>query len=143
MGALAARIATWFGRGRASRRDPLGPRGERLAMKHLRAKGYRRLGANVRTGAGEIDLIALAPDRRTIVFVEVKAKRVSDSSEHRAPPPEASVHAKKRAKLRLLAGQIAREKGWADRPLRIDVVAVEAAEHGAPSIRHYENAVTG
>jgi len=126
---------------RATARDPLGPAGERAAMRHLRSKGYRQLGANVRTHAGEIDLIALAPDRRTIVFVEVKARRVSDGRS--SPPPEASVHAAKRRKLRLLVGQIARAKGWTDRPLRIDVVAVEAPPRGRPLVRHYENAVGG
>jgi putative endonuclease len=143
MPGVAAKVASWLGRGNASRRDPLGPRGERIAMKHLRAKGYRRLGANVRTGSGEIDLIALAPDKRTIVFVEVKAKRVSDDGARVSPPPEASVHARKRAKLLLVAKQVARAKGWTDRPLRIDVVAVEAPDRGAPTVRHYENAVTG
>lgn len=126
----------------AGRRDPLGPAGERAAMRHLRAKGYRKLGANVRTGAGEIDLIVLAPDKRTIVFVEVKAKRVADGSSA-AVRPEASVHARKRAKLRLLAQQVARARGWQDRPLRIDVVAVEQPSRGRPVIRHHENAVGG
>lgn len=111
-------------------------------MKHLRSKGYRRLGTNVRVDAGEIDLIALAPDRRTIVFVEVKSKRVPRDGARASPPPEASVHARKRAKLLLVAKQVARAKGWTDRPLRIDVVAVDAPERGAPLIRHYENAVT-
>lgn len=140
---MARLIGRCFGRKIPSRRDPLGPMGERAAMRHLRAKGYRKLGANVRTGVGEIDLIALAPDRRTIVFVEVKAKRVASDFERGAPPPEASVHAKKRGKLRLLANQVARERGWTDRPLRIDVVAVDAHEGGRKTIRHYENAVGG
>lgn len=142
MSGVAALVASWFGRGKASRRDPLGPRGERIAMRHLRAKGYRRLGANVRTAGGEVDLIALAPDKRTIVFVEVKAKRVASEGARMSPPPEASVHARKRGKLLLVAKQVARARGWTDRPLRIDVVAVEAPDRGAPTVRHYENAVT-
>ncbi len=139
MGRLAGLLARLRGAPR-SRRDPLGPAGEREAMKHLRAKGYRKLGANVRTSAGEIDLIALAPDGRTIVFVEVKAKRIR---EREAPPPEASVHFKKREKLRLLARQVARAKRWEDRPLRIDVVAVDMPEEGRAIVRHFENAVGG
>lgn len=137
---LVADLLTRFRGGPATHRDPLGPEGERAAMKHLRSKGYRKLGANVRTNAGEIDLIALAPDKRTIVFVEVKAKRVSARE---APPPEASVHSKKREKLRLLARQIAHSKGWEDRPLRIDVVAVDMPADGRAIVRHYENAVGG
>jgi putative endonuclease len=139
MGRVAGLLARLRGEA-PSRRDPLGPAGERAAMKHLRAKGYKRIAANVRTGAGEIDLIALAPDKRTIVFVEVKAKRVR---EREAPPPEASVHSKKRAKLRLLARQVAKAKGWDDRPLRIDVVAVDMPTNGRVVVRHFENAVGG
>jgi len=128
--------------GRTGGRDPLGPRGERIAMKHLRAKGHRKVGANVRLPAGEIDLLTIAPDGRTVVVVEVKAKRIA-GDERGAPPPEASVHERKRAKLRLLAQQAARARGWTDRPLRIDVVAVDVPERGRPAVRHYENAVRG
>lgn len=137
---FVAGLLTRFRGDPETKRDPLGPAGERAAMRYLRAKGHKKLGANVRTGAGEIDLITLAPDKRTIVFVEVKAKRVR---EREAPPPEASVHAKKREKLRLLARQIARAKGWEDRPLRIDVVAVDMPADGRAIVRHYENAVAG
>ncbi|MGP1309018.1 MAG: YraN family protein [Phycisphaerales bacterium] len=136
------RLARLLGGTRPTRRDPLGPAGERAALRHLKRSGYRRLGANVRTHAGEIDLIMLAPDKRTIVFVEVKARRSAGDGGTR-PPPEASVHAGKRAKLRLLANQIARDRGWQDRPLRIDVVAVEWVGDAPPAIRHHENAVAG
>ncbi|MBX3353132.1 MAG: YraN family protein [Phycisphaeraceae bacterium] len=124
-------------------RDPLGPRGERLAKRFLRDAGYKALDANVRTSAGEIDLIVEAPDRRTVVFVEVKTRRVGAVRPGGSPPPEASVHARKRAKLVLLAKQISRARGWTDRPLRIDVVAIEAPEVGEPTIRHFVNAVSG
>jgi putative endonuclease len=139
MGRVAELISRLGGRS-TTRRDPLGPAGERAAMKHLRAKGYKKIAANVRTNAGEVDLIALAPDKRTIVFVEVKAKRVRARE---APPPEASVHFKKREKLRLLARQVAKAKGWDDRPLRIDVVAVDMPTSGRAVVRHFENAVGG
>jgi putative endonuclease len=48
-----------------------GREGESRAAAALEAKGMRILTRNFRSGAGEIDLIAL--DGETLVFVEVKA----------------------------------------------------------------------
>jgi putative endonuclease len=47
-------------------------RGERLALRHYRLRGYRLLGANVRAGGYELDLV-LRRGRRLLV-VEVKEK---------------------------------------------------------------------
>lgn len=58
----------------ADRRRALGSRGEQLAAEHLRRRGCVELARNVRTRSGEIDLIVL--DRRVLVFVEVKTRRV-------------------------------------------------------------------
>jgi putative endonuclease len=47
--------------------------GERRALVHYLLRGYRPLGANVRAGGYELDLIVRRG--RRIVFVEVKEKR--------------------------------------------------------------------
>ena len=47
-------------------------RGERLAARHYRLRGYRILGANVRAGGHELDLVARRG--RRLVFVEVKER---------------------------------------------------------------------
>ena len=47
-------------------------RGERVAARHYRLRGYRILGANVRAGGNEVDLIARRG--RRLVFVEVKER---------------------------------------------------------------------
>lgn len=47
-------------------------RGERLAARHYRLRGYRILGTNVRTGGYEVDLIVRRG--RRLVFVEVKER---------------------------------------------------------------------
>ncbi|CAE7865001.1 unnamed protein product [Symbiodinium necroappetens] len=78
----------------------LGARGERVAAGHLRSRGYRVILKNVRTKTGELDLVALAPDRETVVVVEVKAKLVRPGSD--APPPEASVTAHKKRDGRIV-----------------------------------------
>lgn len=118
----------------------LGVAGERLAARRLRKKGYRVLARNVRATGGELDLVTLAPDRNTLVFVEVKTRRIVDRRP--SPPPEASITAKKRATLIALARRVSRAQGWDGRPVRIDVVAIDWPEHGEPDVRHYENAVT-
>ena len=43
-------------------------RGERLAARHYRLRGYRILGTNVRAGGYEVDLIARRG--RKLVFVD-------------------------------------------------------------------------
>ena len=121
----------------------LGRAGERAAARLLRRAGYRLLGRNVRVRIGEADLVCLAPDRRTIVVVEVKTRRAAPD----APgaiwlPPEANVHRRKRAKLIAVVRYLARANGWTARPLRIDVVGVEWPQRGRPVLRHHVGAVT-
>ncbi len=126
-------------------RDPLGPSGERAAARLMRRSGYRILARNVKVKGGEADLVCLAPDRRTIVLVEVKARRrgVSASAISENTPPEMSVHSRKRKNLARIARTLARINGWSDRPLRIDVVAVEwpAGKRAKPVLRHWVSAV--
>lgn len=128
------------------RRDPLGPRGERIAARMLRRKGCRVLERNVRLPIGEADLVCLGPDRRTIVIVEVKARRIDPPAPGAGSPerrPEAAVGVAKRRKLVRIAEVLARRRGWTDRPLRIDVVAVDIPPRGRPVVRHHEAAVVG
>jgi putative endonuclease len=139
-------LTRWF-----SRRTPepatrrLGRSGERLAARTLKKAGYRILGRNLRVPMGEADLLCLAPDRRTIVLVEVKTRihaPPGGNPAYVAPPPEANVDADKRAKLRLILRHLARANGWQDRPCRIDVVAIDwPADGREPVVRHHVNAV--
>ena len=55
-----------------ARRD-LGDFGERVAARHLEAKGYRIRERNYRTREGEVDIIAERGG--TLIFVEVRARR--------------------------------------------------------------------
>ncbi len=63
-------MRTWLTRWRG---DDVGRRGERLAARRLKCTGYRILARNLRNCCGEIDLLAEASDRHTIVIVEVKS----------------------------------------------------------------------
>ncbi len=68
MRALIDRLVSFFSRPRSAR-AALGARGERLAEKHLKSKGFAVLGRNLRTEAGEVDLLCVDPDRVTVVIV--------------------------------------------------------------------------
>ena len=134
----------------AGRRDPLGAAGERAATRYLKREGYRVLARNVRVRVGEADLVCLDQDRRTIVIVEVKARRRGLAG-HRASEsivPEAAITAHKQRKLREITRALVKLNKWDDRPVRIDVVAIEWPANGngrrcKPTIRHYIGAVGG
>jgi putative endonuclease len=53
-------------------RRALGAKGERLAARHLEARGYEVVARNFRTRFGELDLVAR--DERFLVFCEVKTR---------------------------------------------------------------------
>ena len=138
---ILARLARVTGR-----TPDLGRAGEREAARMLRRSGYRILGRNIRLRVGEADLVCLAPDRRTVVVVEVKSRlrKQGASAQSRAIAPEAAIHQHKRRKLLAVTRSLIRLKGWTDRPVRIDVVAVEWSSPGAaPVLRHHVNAVSG
>jgi putative endonuclease len=83
-------------------RHLVGLRGEQIAAARLRRRGWAILARNVRTRHGEIDLIAR--DRRTLVFVEVKTRRVSRTQAICGELlPLAGLGGRQRARLRRLA----------------------------------------
>ncbi len=129
----------WGGGTRVDPTRRLGERGEGLAARMLVRKGYLVLGRNVRVPMGEADLVCEHPEGEGIVVVEVKTRTrgVSEASDTYAP--EAAVDPAKRSKLRTIAGHLARANGWTDRPVWLDVVAVEwPADGSRPAIQHIE-----
>ncbi len=120
----------------------LGGRGERVAARCLKRAGYRILRTNLRNRFGEVDLLVEAPDRRTIVLVEVKTASVQQTgpkdgvADHRWLP-EIHVNRRKQRQLTALAGQLARRFGLTDRPIRFDVVGVDLPKEAAPVVRHH------
>ncbi|MEX2219274.1 MAG: YraN family protein [Phycisphaerales bacterium] len=124
----------------------LGRLGERHAARLLRRAGYTVLGRNIRVPAGEADLVCLAPDRATIVIVEVKTRRpgAATSAQGSAVPPEASIHRGKQRKLLEVARSLSRANGWEGRAVRIDIVAIDWQEgQRPPVVRHFVDAMVG
>ncbi len=86
----------------APREDPrhtLGRRGEELAAAHFKRLGFSLLGRNERTRYGEIDLIAF--DGRTLVFAEVKTRRVDARARSPRPDQQPLVWLRPRQRIRL------------------------------------------
>jgi len=122
------------------RRGAEGRPGEREAARTLRRRGYRILARNLDLGWGEADLLCEAPDKRTIVLVEVKSRVRGEGGD--AWTLEAAVGAQKRRKLVSLLLAVSRANGWEGRPKRIDLLAVEwEREGGSARIQHHEGAV--
>ena len=117
---------------KAEKRDPLGERGENLAARELRNKGYRIIIRNFKCVMGEIDIIAR--DGKTLVFVEVKTRAYDD------PTPEQQVNEHKQHQLTKAGRQFLSRYGTQPPPARFDVVAVVWPEGKDPIIRHTPHA---
>ena len=105
--------------------------GEQLAVEYLTSLGLQVLARNWRCRHGELDVIAVDADGRTVVFVEVKT-RTSD----RFGGVEQAVTPQKVRRLRRLAGAwlAAQDDRWAQ--VRIDVVGVRIGRGPVPEITH-------
>lgn len=114
--------------------QPLGTRGEQYAARWLSKRGYKVLHTNLAFGDDEADIIALDPDQRTVVIVEVKTR------ESAQPPPEASVNSTKQFRLSRCAAMLAKRAEYRDRPFRFDVVAIVWPEGSGPKVRHWAGA---
>jgi putative endonuclease len=91
--------------------------GERMAEEFLTLRGISVVDRNVRSGRGEIDLIAREGDM--VVFVEVKLRSGADTA-----APLLAVNAKKREDVARAATRWLQAHGLTDRPVRFDVIGV-------------------
>ena len=114
--------------GRRARRR--GRRGERIAARWLRARGYRVLARNVQSVGREVDLVVESPDGRQVVLVEVKssldpvavlARRIDPRQLRRLESVARSMH----------AGSLVRR-----RPTRVDVMLVHIGSCWRHHVRH-------
>ena len=98
---------------------------EEIAAQWLRMAGMEVLARNRRAGGGEVDLVAR--DGRTLVFVEVRARRAGSWV-----PAAGSIDQRKWQRLRRCARVLAAEPGfrWPGRRLRVDAVIVEHSGEG-------------
>ena len=106
----------------------LGPDAEARAARWLASQGLTVVERNYRSPLGEIDIVAL--EGRTLVFVEVKARR----GRSRGSALEAVTPAKQARLVRLAKDYLAR-RGLGTPACRFDVVACQREEDDL-SFRH-------
>lgn len=116
-----------------------GDRAEDAAADALVAAGWQILARRVRAGRSELDLVAVDPGPpATLVVVEVRWRRSRAYG-----LPEETVDGRKVARLRRGAlrlvgdGRLPDGRPLPSLPLRLDLVAVEPADGGAPRLRHH------
>ena len=114
-------------------RSDLGLRGEALAAKELKKRGYQILELRWRCRFGEIDIVA--QDGDTVVIVEVKTRARND---HFSPVD--AVDTKKQRKLIRLAHAYTQTHLSDDVPVRFDVIAITAPPGNPPILEHILNA---
>lgn len=117
----------------------VGAVGEQIACNYLNGKGYKIISRNYRQKWGELDIIAKDP-ANTLVFIEVKTMRQSNSAIAELKPEDNLTSAKLKKLQRtaqLFAGKhselIDEKRGW-----RIDLVAICLTLNNR-TIQHYEN----
>jgi putative endonuclease len=113
-------------------RQRLGKLGEDLAAGYLERRGWTILGRNVRTAAGEIDL--LARDGEALVFLEVRTRSSRDYG-----TPEESITPAKRERLERCALTYLTAHAEPDRDWRIDLIAIELSRGRVSRLEHYEH----
>ncbi len=120
-----------------TRKQRIGRWGETVASYFLEQRGYRVLARNVRTGRGEIDLVARQVGGG-VVFVEVKTR----TNAHFGLPEEAVDAHKLEHVFRAAEAYLQEHAELAEQEWRIDVIAIQ----GKPGekaedvhIEHFEN----
>lgn len=111
-----------------------GQKSEDLAAGYLKKKGYEILQRNYRTRLGEIDIIAR--DGKTIVFVEVKARRTG-----RSGSVKSSITKTKKIRITRLAQYYLKQSGEYGRKARFDVVTIKGDGESVELIRNAFDAV--
>jgi len=96
----------------------LGKKGEEIALKILKNKGYSIICKNFRGRYGEIDIIA--KDGDTLVFIEVKARRTLKYGE-----PEEAVDLRKIDKIKKLIDYFLLVNPVSHKEQRIEVISLK------------------
>lgn len=102
----------------------LGARGEDLAVRYLRKKGYKVIERNYHCPWGEIDLVAR--ERDTLVFIEIKSR----SSSEFGLPQDAVDRFKQRKLIQVARAYIHEHHVRESIMARFDVVAIQLTPSG-------------
>jgi putative endonuclease len=97
----------------------LGRRGEDLAHRYLRKRGFVIVARNYRLASGDAEADLIAWEGEILVFVEVKSRETADFG-----PPERAIGEQKRKHLLRIAREYSRKTGTEWDRIRFDVVSV-------------------
>ena len=110
-----------------------GRRGEDLAHRYLRKRGFTIVARNCRLAAGDAEADIIAHDNGELVIVEVKSRATSEFG-----PPDRAIGEEKRAALIRVARAYAKKSGTPLENVRFDVVSVILSR--PPAIKHHRGA---
>jgi putative endonuclease len=114
-------------------RKHLGRKGERIARRYLRRRGYKILQTNYETKFGEIDIICRK--KRVVIFVEVKTRFSTRFGE-----PEASVIYRKQRKIANVAEYYIQRNKLYNLNARFDIISIKLTSRWKRDIRHIKDA---
>ena len=114
--------------------NELGKWGEDEATLYHENEGYVVIDRDWRDGKRDLDILAVSPDGKTLVVVEVKTRSGEEYQQ-----PEEAVDAKKMRNLALAANTYVKEK-QVDRELRFDIITVVGVGHQVKHIEHLVDA---
>lgn len=116
---MIGRFFDWLRHVKRGREVSSGRRGEDLAHRYLRRKGFIIVARNYRLAAGEAEADLIARDGDKLVFVEVKSRVRDDFG-----PPERAIGEEKCRHLLRVAREYSRKTGTPWERVRFDVVTV-------------------
>lgn len=115
----------------------IGNKGEKIAVKALKKKGYKILERNYVAFSSEIDIIA--ENKTTLAFIEVKTRTEVKENSREARPASAVTPDKQRKIINAAKCYIANHS--TEKRISLDVIEVYLASDGRKSnVIHIENA---
>jgi putative endonuclease len=132
LGAVFRRGTGQRGEGGNDSRRRTGDRGEAIAVRALKKRGYKILEQNYRSKLGEIDVIAT--DGGVLAFVEVKARQTDQFGD-----PKEAITPQKQRKISMVALEYLKETEQMGKGARFDVVAIRMVP-GQPDVEIIKNA---
>lgn len=113
----------------------VGNQGEEVAASFLAGRGFRILERNFRCRGGEVDIVARDPRDKSLVFVEVKARRDLSYG-----VPQLAVTPFKQRQISKAALTWLAKNRLHDQSARFDVIAILLDDSGRHKIEHMPNA---
>ena len=114
--------------------NELGKWGEDEAALYLEDEGYVIIDRDWKIGKRDLDILALSPDGKTLVVVEVKTRSGDEYQQ-----PEEAVDGRKMRNLAIAANAYVKEH-QVDKELRFDIIAVVGVGHQVKCLEHLKDA---